>query len=117
MDFKLFNAILSMDSYNRGYQAGIVFGDNPGTNNYSSDIPGVQIGTAKIVDNSSAVFEGADDDIGFYALSYDVGGAGTIISYRGTDDALDVAHGWPLGGIGASAQGQMAIDFYNGDMT
>ncbi len=30
MDFKLFNAILSMDSYNRGYQAGIVFGDIDG---------------------------------------------------------------------------------------
>ena len=30
----LMKAILSMDSYNRGYEAGIVFGTNPGDNNY-----------------------------------------------------------------------------------
>ena len=29
----LMKAILSMDAYNRGYNAGIIFGNNPGSNN------------------------------------------------------------------------------------
>lgn len=35
MNSNLFKAILAMDSYNRGYGAGIIFGNSPGTNNYS----------------------------------------------------------------------------------
>ena len=43
MNDLLFNAILAMDSYNRCYDASIVFGENPGDNNYSLDTAGVEI--------------------------------------------------------------------------
>jgi len=47
---KLFKAILSMDSYNRGYEAGIKFGDLP--DNISIDAPDTQLGNATIFDSS-----------------------------------------------------------------
>jgi len=80
MDDTLFKAVLAMDSYNRGYDAGIKFGGGAGT--YSDDSVGTSIGTASISAN-----RGQQDaqDIGFYALAYDYNGS-TIISYRGTDD-------------------------------
>ncbi len=53
MNQDLFKAILAMDSYSRGYDAGIVFGSNPGTNNYSLDTPGAQLRNATIIDNST----------------------------------------------------------------
>ncbi len=50
---RLMNAVLSMDSYNRGYDAAIKFGNENGTN--SSDNDGVQIGEATISYNSTDV--------------------------------------------------------------
>ncbi|MDH5723493.1 MAG: hypothetical protein OEY94_09255 [Alphaproteobacteria bacterium] len=100
MDFKLFNAILSMDSYNRGYGASIDlrprdaqgnFILDPENNNQptASDKNGTKIGVATISNNSSSEFGGGVDAAsGFYALSYDVQGTGTIISYRGTDNPV-----------------------------
>lgn len=41
MDYRLFNAILSMDAYNRGYNPGIKFGSLSGD---ESETLGVQIG-------------------------------------------------------------------------
>lgn len=118
----LLKAILSMDSYNRGYDAGIVFGINPGSNNYSVDAQGTQIGKITINRNSSDLLQDTDAPIGFYALSYDYNGE-TIIAYRGTNDVdgipnpvtdLDVYHGWSLGGGATdSQQGLKAVDFYN----
>ena len=84
----LFLAILSMDSYNRNYGAGI-------------EIAGNQIGNATILVDSETVFKDPAADptalspaaaAGFYAVAYTVG-AGvdgladgtTVISYRGTD--------------------------------
>ena len=43
---ELFDAILAMDSYSRGYNADIKFGD--GSGDYSLDTPGIQIGEATI---------------------------------------------------------------------
>lgn len=78
----LFKAILAMDSYNRGYDAGIKFGTESGNN--SEDDNGIQVGTATILDNSSEILGGTDQNIGFYGIAYDNDGE-TIISYRGTD--------------------------------
>lgn len=121
MNSNLFKAILAMDAYNRGYDAGIKFGNLTGNN--SVDTPGVvRIGNA-IVTN----VRGQQDaqDIGFYAIAYDldgVAGGEKVISYRGTDDfdgpadlltSKDVA-GWLLGGGNYRvAQGIMALEFYN----
>lgn len=108
MNRDLFLAILSMDSYNRGYSAGIKdlreFG---------------RLGNATI-GKTSADLEDEDgnrQDIpaGFYAIAYDVsqmkdangdplfGTDGTVIAYRGTDGILagDLLYGWTLGGGGA----------------
>lgn len=83
MNRDLFLAILSMDSYNRSYGVGV---NLPAGAN--------QIGNAIITrDSSSLVENGVRQDIpaGFYALAYDVSGAGiggldgTVIAYRGSD--------------------------------
>ena len=81
----LFLAILSMDAYNRGYNAGIQISDEEGT----------QIGAAKINVTSGQVnsIKDAAQAASFYAVAYDVDGADidglaagtTVISYRGTD--------------------------------
>lgn len=72
----LFKAILSMDSYNRGYGAAIELPD--------SDTAGTQIGNARIVKNKG---DDAAKFIGFYALAYDTNGddKADVIAYRGTD--------------------------------
>ncbi len=82
-------AILSMDSYNRGYGAGLIHGENV-------------IGTATFKEDSSVIV-GSDgkpihEAAGFYAASYTLADGTTVISYRGTDgDTItDVTHGWPI---------------------
>ena len=113
MNFDLFNALLSMDAYNRGYSASI--------SALSDSTDGsVNIGAATLIDTKG---DAAAQNIGFYAAAYDVAGAGTIIAYRGTDDydgpgdlltSKDVANGWLLGGGDYdAAQAWMALDFYN----
>ncbi|MFX6930233.1 hypothetical protein ABTH73_19845, partial [Acinetobacter baumannii] len=67
----LFLAILAMDSYNRGYSPHI------------ANIPGSRVGGAtldKQLENSS---------VGFAAQSYNWG-TQKVISYRGTDEVVDV---------------------------
>ena len=101
----LFLSILAMDSYNRGYGAGIADG-NGSTDNDGNDTDGLgrigsRIGTASVVsDNNSDEAQ----DAGFYALAYDIGPDGpeglagkTVISYRGTDTSLDHSTGWSVG--------------------
>ncbi len=112
MNRDLFLAILSMDSYNRGYGRGIKFsiGESTAPRNES----GVQIGTA-VVRAQSNVLDGSDAvNAGFYAIAYDIsqmkdatgaplfGTDGTVIAYRGTDGILagDLLYGWTLGGGG-----------------
>ncbi|MFM9975713.1 MAG: hypothetical protein ACKVON_14200 [Beijerinckiaceae bacterium] len=74
----LFRAILAMDSYNRGYNAGVgnstvgLGGENTG------------IGVATVGKNSDILGIGTDISAGFFAQSYTWAGK-TVISYRGTD--------------------------------
>lgn len=112
----LMNAILSMDSYNRGYGQAI-------------NVTGSQVGNAQIlkttvngvvVDLDSGIIRDPvtnsrlDDDISFYAIAYDYNG-GTVISYRGTDDlSLDAQYGWAANSaLNTQPQAQMAFQFYN----
>ncbi len=107
MDSRIFNAILSMDSYNRGYNASI-------------DLSGVgsQIGNAVFfTDSTKTPTTSAGQAVGFYASAYNYNGS-TIISYRGTDSPAqyvgnDVITGW-IGGAGfVSSQSGLAFAFYN----
>jgi Ca2+-binding RTX toxin-like protein len=106
-------AILSMDSYNRGY-------------NQSIQLAGTSIGNATIIKDSESLGTNAsnqrlDESVGFYAIAYNYNGS-KVISYRGTDDfdgaadlftSKDAAYGWILGGGSTtSSQGKMAVQFY-----
>ncbi len=78
----LFLAILSMDSYNRGYGAGIEGLGGEGT----------QIGAATLgKDAEQLLDQGSAQATGFYAIAYDVAGSGiagldgTVISAQSTD--------------------------------
>ncbi|WP_027155594.1 hypothetical protein [Mesorhizobium sp. WSM2561] len=122
---EFFLSILAMDSYNRGYDAGI------GGLSERSD-GSISIGNATIsIKLSDLDMEGSAEASGFYAIAYDVGSgvegieAGTtVISYRGTNSfgglfASDIFSGWAVGaGIlspttyAPGAQGQLALDFY-----
>jgi Lipase (class 3) len=98
----LFMAILSMDSYNRGYNPGIA-------------ISGTQIGNATFTLGSDQPAAGLPEGVaaGFYAAAYDTQW-GTVISYRGTDindglpSADDVLNGWQIGG-GSYTASQFAL--------
>ena len=109
----LMKAILAMDSYNRGYNAGLVFGNDA---NDSEAINGVtQIGNYTVY---RSLGNDVAKNISFYAIAYQYNGE-TVISYRGTDSLLDALTGYDIGAgvaIGATdgtAQGTMAFDFYN----
>ncbi len=86
MNRDLFLAILSMDSYNRGYGRGIKFSANDIASNKNE--VGVKIGNAIVTqqDNSESAVAA-----GFYAIAYDMTGVAgfadgeRVISYRGTD--------------------------------
>ncbi len=108
----LFLAILSMDSYNRGYGAGIAALGGEGTG----------IGNATVLkDSSQLLSEGADSAAGFHAISYTWNGQ-TVISYRGTDNysslanangASDILNGWTAGAAQTNSQTGLAIWFYS----
>lgn len=74
----LYKAILSMDSYNRGYGAAIKLGNATGTTADKSI--GIQIGNAIVKAEGNTETNKAE---GFYAIAYNLNGE-TIISYRGT---------------------------------
>ena len=70
----LFLAILSMDSYNRGYGAGI--GAAPDGLGSASD-GSVHVGAATVSYNlEDAGLDGSAQAAGFYAIAYDVDGSG-----------------------------------------
>ena len=91
---ELMYAILSMDSYNRGYNTGI-------------NLTGSQVGTATIRTDSTREFRDPtadpqaptpDEVAGFYAAAYEWNSE-TIISYRGTDSGLELlVTDYPLAG-------------------
>ncbi len=111
MSDMLLKAILTMDSYNRGYGTGL-------------SLTGTKVGTATI-DSDSSILK-ADDNVtrldipvGFYAISYTLSSGEVVISYRGTnaDSAYntwtDAIHGyWTGGGIPGDAQSVLALKFY-----
>ncbi|EDM71491.1 hypothetical protein RAZWK3B_19101 [Roseobacter sp. AzwK-3b] len=101
----LFLAVLAMDSYNRGYNAGIA--DGEGTTDANGDDAdglgeaGEKIGAATVLDFD---LPANSQSAGFYALAYDIGADGpeglagkTVISFRGTDTSLDHSTGWSVG--------------------
>jgi hypothetical protein len=67
-------AILTLDSYNRGYGSGI---------QNLSDVG--QIGSWSILTTSEAEYGQAVFNSGFYAIAYSKG-TDTVIAFRGTDD-------------------------------
>lgn len=120
----LFLAILSMDSYNRGYGAGLA--ENGQNDPDGLDVHGSQIGNASISTTLSDVSEGFEAEAqaaGFYAVAYDTP-YGTVISYRGTDNLFNWApwsdtpgsdiwnsYGQGLGDPNANAA-RLAVEFY-----
>ncbi len=121
---ELFLSILAMDSYNRGYGAGIADGDSNDTNGLGE--AGSQIGSATV---KAVELPFGSQAAGFYAVAYTVG-AGvegitpgtTIISYRGTDGLTlgadpvaggsDILNGWLAGAGLPTSQIDLAIQFY-----
>ena len=119
MNPDLYLAILAMDAYNRGYGQGV---------NGLSNAPNTQLGETTILTDSIAKLGDAAMGAGFYAVAYNVSGAGidgltgTVISYRGTDanfvlpwssEGSDLLNGYSLAiGDYNATQAQMAVQFY-----
>src|SRR5438876_494075 len=117
MDDQLLDAILAMDSYNRGYNQGI---------DGLSDAVGTQLGTITITKTSSVFGVDVDQSKGFYAVAYTVPASNVVIAYRGTDELTGTSffgfrHGigsdiWNGYGVGAGSskgdQAGLAFDFY-----
>lgn len=84
MKDKLLQAILSLDTYNRGYLEGVIISDPVATE-------GTYLGDIQIL-RQSAYDAGTPGVLaGFYAIAYqyeDAGVTKTVISYRGTDQFL-----------------------------
>lgn len=113
IDDNLFLAILSLDSYNRGYNEGI---EGLGAAGAESSL----IGNAKFYLQSDIEGNTAGVNAGFYAAAYDWNGQ-KVISYRGTDSAIelssaaDIWSGWILGaGFPGASQAGLALDFFEG---
>lgn len=118
----LFLAVLAMDSYNRGYNAGIADGegaiDAEGNDTDGLGEAGQKVGAATV--KATELPAGAQS-AGFYALAYDIGADGpeglagkTVISFRGTDSSLDKSTGWIVGAgnIDDWTQAPLALEFY-----
>jgi len=101
MNRDLFLSLLALDSYNRGYEAGLILD------------PSAMIGTATIGEDAETLLTpGSAQTASFYAIAYNWNGE-TIISYRGTDNLLvDAVTGYLTGAGYNSVQGDLAIDFY-----
>lgn len=113
-------AILSMDSYNRGYGAGLRDGgeeDEDGLGEAGALIAGGVVKNIQLPANA--------ETYGFYAIAYEFGSNApdgltntTVISYRGTDNrdlediANDVINGWPLALGQETLQLDLALEFY-----
>lgn len=120
----LFLAILSMDSYNRGYNRGIKFSIEE--SQADRDEVGAHIGNATILSDSIGKLGPNAKSAGFYALTYNVsptgiaGLSGTVVAYRGSDNFTEqdgVAGDLPaytiaLTGSLTSDQARLSIEFY-----
>lgn len=94
----LLNSILAMDSYNRGYSAGISF--SAGDLQRLGDVVLKDVPLPKGYKAAS-----------FFAQAYTVG-TQTIISYRGTDSFIDPLSGWITGAGAPGPQTALASAFY-----
>lgn len=120
---ELMSAILSLDVYNRGYNAGI---EDGGSSNVDGLGESGRIGDAIILSRADVGVTNQQYDAwkaaGFYAVSYSLNGQ-TVISYRGTDHLL--SNPWSddvgseiwnayLQGLGSplTAQAHLAADFF-----
>lgn len=115
MDRNVFLAILSMDSYNRGYGSRIKeLGDK-----------GTKIGNSVVgEDAQSLLTKGSAEAAGFYAIAYDWthdGKTERVISYRGTDNlssdafnsyAIGAGNPYNLLGTSYGAVVGLTVDFY-----
>ena len=138
MNDDLLKAILAMDSYNRGYGAGLdlrprdengqfILGENGQP--IASDTTGIKIGTAEIIFGSGELGVGIDESANFYAIAYKFPGTdgapdSAVVSYRGTDDISGLQNstwltggdfwtGWLVGGGSIwSRQAELAFKFY-----
>ena len=103
MNEDVFRAILAMDSYNRGYGAGVTG---------LLDTQGTQIGTAAISGRSSSAENSPEVNADFYAVAYNWNGE-TVISYRGTDNIWSDILSYPLAaGNYNLEQARLAAQFY-----
>ena len=97
-----------MDSYNRGYEEGI-----EGLGGKNS-----KVGSATLLDDSSILKDEngnrTDEAAGFYAIAYDTEDYGTVISYRGTNNATDYFRGWTVaaGIVDTFTQADETLAFY-----
>jgi Ca2+-binding RTX toxin-like protein len=103
----LMHAILAMDAYNRGYDAGI---SSPGSN---EGLSGNQIGTATISRKTEADTEPNAVAASFFAISY-TWNSQTVISYRGTQEYIsDAINGY---GVALASpygdQARLAVEFF-----
>ena len=111
----LFLAILSMDSYNRGYDVGI-----QGLGGLNSEI-----GNARIISQSDTINGSAGVSAGFYGLAYNTSSVSGFssgektVAYRGTNaDTVanlltDAWNGYGVGaGSPAGKQAELALGFY-----
>ena len=93
IDKALLFAILSLDSYNRGYDSGLSDQEKDDPDGLGESI-GLQIGPVKISYNlQEAKLSQQAQSADFYAIAYkldtkvgDLDAGSTIISYRGTDN-------------------------------
>jgi Lipase (class 3) len=93
----LFLSILAMDSYNRGYGAGISDSVDNDQNGLGLGVASARIGGATLGQDISTQ---AAKEAGFYAVTYTLGSE-TIISYRGTNfnagaAIADIVNGWAI---------------------
>jgi len=107
-------AILAMDAYNRGYNAGI---KSPGAG-AREGLTGTKIGEATLLRRSNIDVGSNEVNASFFAQAYTLGGK-TVISYRGTDDfnvlspSSDIWQGWLTGaGAAGGAPAKLAAQFY-----
>ncbi len=115
MSPELFYALLSLDSYNRGYGSGLdVAAVGP---QFATSLGDATIGST----STDLLGLYSTKKIGFFAQTYVIGGK-TVISYRGTDNfgagnpvtgANDVVNGWITGLGFASTQSDAALQFYD----
>ena len=107
----LFYALLSLDAYDRGYGAGLDVAALGGP--FATTLGDATIGRS----STDVLGLNTTSAVGFFALTYQVGGK-TVISYRGTDDASladkanDIVNGWITGTGAVSTQANLALQFY-----